>query len=77
MQGSSNIRNAERIAWLLSHPDLWQNKIDPYLPKLHLTAIDQLAKGMHLAGLYSPNTIIQDIRMGVVKLLQVIGKPKQ
>ena len=67
---SGNAAKEKRTAWLLANPELWRDKINPFQPKKHLPEIDVLAKAIHQAGLYSPNTIIQDIRPSVVKLLQ-------
>jgi hypothetical protein len=68
--GNSNLAKQKRIQWLLEKPELWRGVINPFDPKKHREEIEILARAIHAAGLYSPKTIIEDIRTGVVKLLQ-------
>jgi hypothetical protein len=60
----------KRIEWLQQNQDLWKGKIDPYRPREHRSEIDQLAKAIQAAGLYSPKTVLCDIKSGMVKLLK-------
>ena len=76
INGNSTACREKRIEWLLRNPDLWKNKINPYEPKQYLLEINTLAQAIHGAGLYSPKTIIQDIRIGVIKLLQILQPGK-